>query len=243
MKKIILFASLLLCSLTQAQVITATADGATISEGQTFTVTSLDEADAKLTLIAKNVTNADIYIKLKVNSIINSDGTNLEFCFGGLCYFSIEEGDTVPANNVLTAIKPGGTNNVEDHFYNANPGIDITKDVAYNLSFIQVDAAGKELSTLLTFNYKYSPKAGLTTVSALQNMGITVNNTVVKNLLSVTARQDAKLELYNLNGQKVKTAALKSGSQSIDLSSLSAGIYVAGFTTGNRSSQLKIVKN
>jgi len=243
MKKIILLASLLLCSLTQAQIITATGNGEAITEGKTFTFNSLEEGEATLTLVAKNVTTNPIYLKLKVNSITNADGTSVQFCFGGLCYFSIEEGDTVPANNVLKAIPAGETNVANDHFYNENAGVNAAEKVSYNLSFVQVDETGKELATLLTFNYNYSPTASLTSIAALKNMGITVNNTVVKNVLDITATQNTTLEVYTLNSQKVKTVALKNGFQSVDLSALSTGVYFANFTSNSKRSSIKIVKN
>lgn len=244
MKKIILLAGLLLSGLTQAQVITATADGAPITEGQTFTVTSLEESAATLTLIATNISDAPIYLKLKVNSIVNANGQDVQFCFGGLCYFSIREGSTVPSNTYLASnvIAPGGTNNAADHFFNQNAGINVGEDVVYNLSFIQVSSTGTELGTLLTFNYRYSTTAGLTNLSALQNMGITVKNTVVNNDLTIQANQNANLEIIGINGQSVKSIDVKAGAQQADLSSLSAGIYFARFTVNGKSSQVRIVK-
>lgn len=244
MKKIILFAGLLFASLTQAQTITATADGEPITEGQTFTFNTLDEEISTLSLLATNVTDAPVYIKLKVNTITNADGEDVQFCFGNLCYFSIDEGDTVPTNNQLQAIQPGGTNNVNDHFWNNNPGIVVGQDVVYNLSFIEVTQAGVETATLLTFNYRYSPTASVSTIAGLQNMGISLKNTVVKNQLDVTATAGATLQLFTTNGQMVKTAAIVSGAQSIDVATLSTGVYIARFTTeGNKTSSVRIVKN
>ena len=246
MKKIILLAGLLLSSFfTQAQVITATADGAPISEGQTFTVNSLTESEATLSLVATNISDAPIYLKLKVNSIVNANGQDVQFCFGGLCYFSVREGSTVPSNTYLAnnVIAPGATNNAADHFFNENAGIVVGEDVVYNLSFIKVSAEGAELGTLLTFNYKYSPTAGITNLSVLQNMGITVNNTVVKNDISVYANYNANLEIINVSGQIVKTVGIKTGSQQANLSALSAGVYIARFTANGKSSQIRLVKN
>ena len=242
MKKIILLATLLLSGLTQAQVITATGNGEAITEGKTFTFTSLGEFEANLGISVTNVSNANINLKLKANYLVNSDGSELQFCFGGECYNSIETGSTVPSTPSGVTLKPGEKNNQEDHFFNNNVGGSGNK-VIYNLSFIQVDDAGKEIATLLTFNYKYSATAGTNDFTALKNIGITVNNTVVKNTMDVTANQNATLEVYTLNGQKVKSAAIKSGSQSVDLSALSTGVYIAGFKTGTKTSQIRIVKN
>jgi hypothetical protein len=244
MKKIILFAALAFTTLIQAQVITATADGETITEGQTFITNGLNAQAATLDLVVTNVSNSDIFIKLRVNTITNADGNDVQFCFGGLCYFSIAEGNTVPTNDVLVAIEPGGTNADGDHFLNENPGTNPAADVNYNLSFIQVSSTGEVLGTLLTFNYKYSPAASASDFSALQNMGITLSSTVVKNQLDVTANTAATLELYNINGQIVKKATIAQGTQTVDISSLSSAVYFAKFTTqNNKTSQIKVVKN
>jgi hypothetical protein len=244
MKKIILLAMLAFGSLTQAQVITATGNGEPITEGQTFTFDTHAQSTATLGLLATNITNAPVYIKLKVNSITNADGSEVQFCFGGQCYLSVSQNATVPSNTQLAPIAPNETNNTEDHFWNNNTGITAGEAVIYNLSFIQVDEAGTEMSTLLTFNYKYQPTVGLTDFNALQNIGITVKNTVVKSQLELNANVNASLQVVNVNGQTVKTVAIANGAQNVDLSALSNGVYFARFTTtDNKTSQIKIVKN
>lgn len=140
-------------------------------------------------------------------------------------------------------LQPGESNTDADHFWSANPG-NGTDPVTYSISLIQVDDNGETLAVLRTFNYVYSPTAGLTDFSALQNMGITVKNTVVKNQLEVSANQNATLQLININGQIVKTVAVKNDNQVIDLSGLTSAVYFARFTTAeNKTAQIKIVKN
>ena len=75
-------------------------------------------------------------------------------------------------------------------------------------------------------------------------MGIVVNNTVVKSTLDVTASQNVKVDIVNLNGQVVKKAAIAAGTQAVDLSGLSSAVYFARFTNAeNKTAQIKIVKN
>lgn len=247
MKKIILFAGLLLCSLTQAQVITATGNGQTLVEGGTYTFNSIVQAEGELELLVTNISNSPINVKLKVNQITNnSGGGNVQFCFGEFCYFQISQNTTVPPNASGVTLQPGDSNNENDHFRNNFSGNDTSAPVSYNLSFITVDNAGAETGTLLTFNYIYdaTATAGVNDLASLKKLGITVNNTIVNNQMDITASQNAKMEVYNINGQLVKTAAIQSGVQSVSMSELSTATYIVRFTNAsNQVSQIRIVKN
>ncbi len=252
MKKIILFTGLLLCSIaTQAQVIYAAANGSEnqITEGQTFTYNTIGES-AEVKLFVRNISDAPIRIKLKMNSIENNNTTatddepaRVQFCFGQLCYFFVDNTSAVPSGGGLL-LNPGDTNTDGDHFYNNYLGDTPGQPVKYNMSFIQVDASGNQIgSPLLTFNYIYQPTAGVSDFISLKNIGITVNNTVIKNNLNVTTTQKAKMEVYNITGQIVKTAAIQTGTQAINMTDLSAAPYIVRFTNDkNQASQIKVVK-
>lgn len=247
MKKIILIAGLFFCSLTQAQdgIAFTTNDEAPITDGQVFIHTTTDEATAKMLLHVKNNTDATFLFKVRVDEVTGNPEAgmdmNLQFCFSQLCYFSIVPNHIYPGNPV--SLEPGASNDPTDHFWNAYPG-DGTNPVIYRFTFIQVDEDGNQLAELISFTYKYMPTAGVTDISTLQNMGINVNNTVVKSQLNIDATTNATMQLVNINGQIVKTAAIINGSQSLDLSALSAATYIARFTTeDNKTSTIRIVKN
>ena len=251
MKKIILLASLLLAAVTtNAQIISLEGNGELINDGDVITFTQLangEEHDpAYLSLVATNVSNQDINLKLKMDSMVNAENLPadmVQFCFS-VCYYTVYEGMTAPEDTEGVTIAPGATNNTSDHFINAYAG-DNGNGVEYHMSFIQVDAQGNQIGdALVSFTYKYAPTADVEDFASLQNMGINVKNTVVKNQMDVTANQNATVQFYNINGQVVKTAAIKNGSQSIDLSTLSTAVYIARFTTAeNKTSQIRIVKN
>jgi hypothetical protein len=181
-----------------------------------------------------------------MDSMVNGDNItdgSIQFCFN-VCYFMVEAGMTAPEGTEGITLAPGASNNSEDHFLNGYAG-DNGNGVTYNMSFIQVDDAGNQIGEdLISFSYKYEPTAGVNDFESLQNMGINVKNTVVKNQMDVTANQNATMQVYNINGQLVKTAAITNGSQSVDLSTLSTATYIARFTTAeNKTSQIRIVKN
>lgn len=240
MKKIILLALFAISAVAHAQIVSVTGNGTEITEGQTFTYNVLN-IRAKLNILVTNLSDQPINLKLRANTV--SYNNELQFCFGGECYFNINNGSTVPSLTTGLTLQPGETNTEEDHFWNANPG-NGTDPVTYSLSVIQVDNNGETIAVLRTFNYVYSATAGTTDFSALQNIGVTVKNTVIKNQLELTATQNASLQLVNINGQTVKTIAVKTGDQAIDLSGMASAVYFARFTTAqNKTAQIKIVKN
>lgn len=251
MKKIIVLAAFLLTAALQAQSIIVFSDEAQIMDGDILVYDQLGAQDGFLRLQVQNVSDESMSLKLKMDSIENGDNIEnedgvVQFCFGGYCYYTVSEGITAPNNpdNSGLTLAPGGVNGDGDHFINNYSGDDGT-GVIYHMSFIEVDEEGNQIGdALLSFQYKYQPTMGTADFTALQNMGITVNNTVVKNTFDLNTTVDTSLEVYNINGQLVKTFELQSGSQSVDLSALSSGIYITRFTTEDKkTSQVRIVKN
>lgn len=246
MKKIILAAVLFVSAFAQAQ-ITVWNGEVQLENDATYIYNTLGEQN-KMHFLVQNETNATINVKLKmVEAINNPDGLNVQFCYGGYCYNTAPQGTLAPPGpqSEYTEIPAGSNNGNTDYFYNSYAG-DTPGVVSYKMAIVHIDAAGAQVGEpIITFTYKYDPTAASTTdFTALEQMGIVVNNTIVKNTLDITANQSAKLEIVNINGQSVKTAAIANGSQSIDLSTVAAGVYFARFTTeANKTAQVKIAKN
>ena len=65
----------------------------------------------------------------------------------------------------------------------------------------------------------------------------------VKNVLNINSKDQIKsIRILSLNGSVLKTISMKQGSQSVDLSKLSKGLYIAEFITEKGSTHKKIVK-
>lgn len=249
MKKIILMTGLLIASFAQAQIAVTTNNGAAITEGQVFTFTTTSATTAKIDLLVTNNTANDHKFTIRVDEIKNNTASEddetgaseLQLCFGNLCYNTIYEETNYPTNGLLI---PAGTSNVAaDHFYNGWAGDIAGQNVEYKFTILQVDDIANPVK-IVSFSYVYSPTAGTNDLTGLQNIGINVKNTVVKTTLDIDAAQNAKLEIFNLNGQTVKSSSITNGSQSIDLSGLASSVYIARFTTDeNKTSQIRIVKN
>lgn len=245
-------AGILVTSLTAQAQITVFNGDQEITEGFLYTATSIDSQNPdKLDIHVTNVSTEDIRLMLKINSMENADGNAffIQFCFGENCYFEVEEGTTVgPINGNGTKgllLAPNAQNSENDHFFSVFPGDNTSLDVIYNIAVIEVESNGTQIGApLRNFTYKYSPTASLNDLNGLKNIGIAVHNTVVKNNLDVTANQNASVELFDITGKKVKSAVIANGSQSLDLSGLSAAVYIAKFRTEeNKTAQIRIVKN
>lgn len=249
MKKIILATALFLTALTQAQVVEVYNGEQKLVDGQSYPYTVLNGSEgeaAKLHLRVYNVSESPINIKLKMISIENnSEGKNVQFCFGQQCYFSAPVGQVAPPGNTGTALAAGGASDLQDYFFNNYAGDIQGQAVKYKLGIIKIDGTGAQVGEpLITFTYVYDATAGLSDFALLQKMGISLNSTIIKNTLDINATQNGTVELININGQSVKKTAIVSGSQSVDVSGTASGIYFAKFTNAeNKTAQIKIVKN
>lgn len=238
-------------TLVNAQV-TVTAQGSPIEDGYTFTTSSLagleDVAQPnKLRFTVTNNGTEGIYVGAKlISASSNAPAEGTQLCFGSLCLPDVSANALVP---YYFELAPGETTpSADDHFINSQAGTDgnpVTYQLAIvKLSYNEDEDEYTEIETLRTFSYVYQPAAGLTDLNGLAKLGLTVNNTVIKNALNVNAVQDASLQLFDTTGKLVKAIAVKSGEQSIDLSALTTGIYMARFTTtGNKVATVKVVKN
>lgn len=245
MKKLLLMAGVLLGTMVQAQTITVNTplgDGV-ISNNEVFTFntinTDINTNTAKVPFTVTNNTAEDINIRIRVDEVSNTDGSNVQLCFG-VCLSNIHVGTllpttTIPANST--------TPSPDDHFLNGNAGTDTGLPVEYRITFVQADSDGNVIADLVTFTYRYDVNAATDDFTGLQNMGITLNQTVVKNQLQINASQHAAMQIYGMNGQAIQSADIKEGYQAVDVSSLSTGIYIVKFTNNkNQASQIRIVK-
>ncbi len=250
MKKIILVAALAMSYFTQAQDIAFTTVNAqgqevSISDNQVFTYTTTAEATAKMLIHVKNNSAEPFRFKVRVDDITGNPETGmdmgLQFCFSQLCYFSVVQGNKYPNNPVVLA--PGASNDPTDHFWNQYPGVN-GAPVSYTFTVLQLDENGNTTQELLSFTYKYDSVASVTDFTALKNLGITLNSTVVNSQLNLTANDAATLSLYSITGQLVKTAAISQGNQSVDVSGVASGVYMATFIMQDgKKGTVKIAKN
>jgi len=240
MKNKIAFVFLLAITSLQAQITLSKHDGTIISNGQVLSYSSLEYSQASFEFFVRNTGSTSTRVFVECVSTTNTDGTAFELCFGNQCLSEVAAGNSYPDTPVTLA--PNGVNGNFDHFYNANPGNGQVMDLVFR--FYQIDLGGNEIGNSITFTYRYNPNLAVDSFSALNAMGVRLQSTSLSNQLELTAANNIQLELIDLAGKTVRSISLTAGEQSIDVSQLSAGVYVAKFSTNEgATSNIKVVKN
>ncbi len=238
MKKIFVRGFLLLAFALQAQ-ITVTTDGNVISNGQVFAFNTTAIA-SELPFRVANNTSEPIFLKLKMTNMTNTTGSSVQFCFG-VCLYNVSAGLLVPPSFPIE-IAPGDITPNGDHFWNSNAGDGINYPIEYTLTFVQTTDEGVYVGDLLSFKYQYNPNLSVGPISDLARMGITVQQTKIKNAVDIESQEPTLMEVFSLTGQSLRHATIN-GQQSVDLSGLATGAYLLHFTskTGAQAN-IRIIK-
>lgn len=224
----------------QAQ-ITVSTNGSEITNNQVFDYNILTTGAELPFIVTNNSEDTPINVKVRVDQVLHSDGTNLQLCFGGLCFFSITQGVIYPVNFPVT-LEPGQSTVAGDHFWNSNPGDGENYPMTFQLTFVQVDDNGVYMNDLLTFTYRYGPNLGTTEFTPIA-VGLANINTLVKHDIQIETTQNGRLDIMDLSGKTIVSQDLQAATQTVSFGNAQAGVYVARFTNAqNQSAQVKIVK-
>lgn len=237
MKKFFYAGCLLLTSLVQAQ-ITVTTDGNVISEGQVFAFNTTTIA-SELPFRVKNNSEETLFVKLKMTSLSNTSGSNVQFCFG-VCLYNVSAGLYVPPSFPIE-IEPGTITPNGDHFWNSNAGDGINYPIEYSLTFVRTDEEGNYMNDLLSFKYQYNPNLSVGSFADLAKLGIRVKQTNITSSVDVETQEPVLMEVFSTTGQSLKHATIN-GAQSVDVSSLASGAYILHFTVKGQQSNIRIIK-
>jgi len=174
-------------------------------------------------------------------SFTNTDGSNCQFCVNPECYFAVAPGDTIPSSPV---VMPPGTNNGNfDSFYNSDPGDGVNYPISYTFRFFMLDDNGNEVGDDINITYNYTPANMSARSFDLNDLGIDMENTAVKDYLYLNLENPVTLKVYDLTSKLIKDINLNNGTNSVEFSSLNPGYYFAQFTDeSNRSATVKILK-
>lgn len=236
MKRNLLLVFAFATAMASAQFTVESHGGDPIVDGQIITYGTLN---AELGFYVNNESTTDeIYMRIEFVSAVNYDGVDMQLCFG-LCYDPIAVGDIYPLGGGVVTILPGENQNQEgDKFLNYNDGGGNLID--YNFRFIQVDGGLNEIGEDLTFTYRYDPSLGLNDNNLVSAQLIATN---VKDQLLITASEEVQIELYDIQGRRVVSQKLTSGTNTVNVSNLPTQMYIVKLTNKQGASQItKIVK-
>lgn len=249
MKKITIAIICLLSSLSFAQMTMKKSDGTPMNDGDVFTYSVLGDTNnisssdpAYLGFKIYNSANSNISVKMKCISISGgATGTNLQFCIDPICVGTITEGSSYPSSGSST-VPANGQNGNFDHFVNFDAGTG-NVNVEYVLKFIMVNSFGAETGPSITITYRYNPNLSTNVLNDIKNAGINVTSTMVKSQIEFDATSNGTVQLYDLNGSLVNSINFISGFNYVDISNLSAAVFIINFTTQEgKKAALKIIK-
>ena len=242
MKKIILSFLIITGFSAIAQIsVTKKSDGSPIIDGQIITYTVATDPQSSLGFNVHNNTAAPVLTRILFVSATNYNGTNFQLCYGTECIDNITVGQSYP--NPSFEIPANGQNGNYDHFLNTNTGNGTSYPMDFVFKIYTVNTSGVEYGTPVTFTYRYDPTMATTTFSELNDMGVTISNTLIENSLELTTTKSITVDLFDVNGKKVYSDNLNMGIQNLDLSSLSSSIYFLNITTeDNLKKSIKIIK-
>lgn len=222
---------------TNAQFSMTTIDDQPIENGQTFTFNTTTEEDAKLGYIVHNESDALILMKAEVIELIGSDGSEFELCFGGSCYYSINQGLIMPQSPV--AIQPGGIQGMFDHMWNKNTS---SPYMSAKIKFFMIDTFGAEVGEPLIVNYIYNENLGVQDID--QAVKSQVQNTIIKDILMLDLHENSTINIYSVSGKLIKATKANQGKLNLNLSNLNKGQYivVVNSASGKTASTKVLVK-
>ncbi len=242
MKKIFLFSTMLGFAFSYSQMAVQKLDGTPIKDGDVYTynkygIDGVNEDGILKFTVGNSSTSQSITVKVLCESVVNSDGDDFQFCFGGNCMPFVIAGQNYPPNGYV--IGPQSTSGDSDHFWNLKDG---DQPMSYTFKFFMTDPLGNEVGSPVRVTYKYD-KTMAVNESSLSKSGIQLKSTVVTDNLEIISLKNANISLFDMNGKQVLNKEIKSGTTSASLNNLNAGVYILNAVTAEgKISNVKIIK-
>ncbi len=184
-----------------------------------------------------NTSSEDFYMRIFVDNLTGTDGSDFQLCFATVCLNSVELNSGYPSTPAL--ITAGSTNSIGNNFWNQNDSA-TTTPMSWTFRFQQLDASGNNTGTPLSITYNYNPTLS---VDNSELSSLEIYPTSVKNELSVQSNENLTADVYDLLGRNVKNTNIASGGDSINLADLSAQPYIIRFTNeAGQTITKKIIK-
>lgn len=217
-------------------------DGTPIKDGDVYTynkygIDGVNEDGILKFTVGNSSTSQSITVKVLCESVVNSDGDDFQFCFGGNCMPFVIAGQNYPPSGYV--IGPQSTSGDSDHFWNLKDG---DQPMSYTFKFFMTDPLGNEVGSPVRVTYKYD-KAMAVNESSLSKSGVQLKSTVVTDNLEIISLKNANISLFDMNGKQVLNKEIKSGTTSTSVNSLNAGVYILNVVTAEgKISNIKIIK-
>ncbi len=195
-------------------------------------------------VILTNTGTFPVKATLEATNIVNTDGSELNFCFGfhgeGDCHMGIVLNQIYNSNeHGTTYLAPGQATAHTDidftHIDNATAHPDYPKD--YVLKLTVINANDDTVVGETNFTYRYQPQGDISTDFVNNDITIATGYHV----LNIISKYHADITIYNLTGQKVKEVHLKPSQNHIYTGNMASGIYLVHVKADDKEFYKKVV--
>lgn len=167
-----------------------------------------------------NTSSENIYVKIFVDQLVNTDGSNFQLCFAGVCLNSVSLGTGYPSNAVMIA--PGASNGVGNSMWNLNPASTSTP-MSWVFRFQAFNSLNSPIGTPMTMTYSFDPSLSL---ADSEQLNVEVYTSQDSKELNIVSQEQLFIEFYNILGQKVKYSETTASNNTIDVSELKSQPYI-----------------
>ena len=241
---ILFFSTLFTNSQNEFAFVIESEDGETLDNNQVLEFNSVQYPNASYTFFVRNLTSESINVRAEVLNISGTDGSLMEFCFGE-CYFGLDLNTAYPLNSFVTINSGETQTSIGDHFFNQDPG-DGINPVSFQFRFYMVDSEGNEVMSIpeLMTDYFVTYQYQAQSFSLEENFSEHIQLYLNEKILTITAHYEYIVSLFDISGKNILTTQLNEGINSIDVSSITNGIYILKFNDDfDRSDYRKILLN
>lgn len=208
-----------------------------ITDGQelTFTESGCGYSDpCNWKFKVTNTSASTIYMRIAVDNLENTDGSNFQLCFAGVCLNNVSLGASYP--NTAAMIAAGATNSAGNNMWNLNPP-GTTENMSWTFRFQAYDSEDRTVGTPVTMTYRYAPTLSIDE-SKLDK--IEIFPTVASNEITiVNTEENLTVAIFNLLGKKVKELTINSGETTLDISNFSSQPYLVRFSNDDNQFVVK----
>jgi len=223
-KKLLLLTLFLVAFVVKAQYVIVDQNGDEITEGMIYETNSLEYDLAELQFYVTNNGSDPINMRIEFVSAVNGNGDGFQLCFGE-CYIDLDLGQTVPPTPGFIAIASGETTGEGNHYYNSNAGDGVSVQ-DYVFRYHETDNNGVDIGNSLTITYRYNPLLG---TEDFNELNVNISSTIIETEMIVNSVEELDMKVYDLQGRLVKSQKLNNGQQLINMSDLSAQLYIVKF--------------
>ncbi|MGB9770923.1 MAG: hypothetical protein ACPLX7_02975 [Candidatus Kapaibacteriota bacterium] len=186
-----------------------------IVSGEFLVSTTPNIDEVKAHCVFKNVSNQTIEVKLYINLVQVSEGLDVSFCWGPICYPPMSVNSPREPLDVIK-LEPGESSGENEFYLTFSPNGYSGEAIVEAVLFV---ANNPEDSLHLTF--RLSSVLGIVDLSFRQSFKcISVENILD---LEQSGFKNGSIDIYSINGTLVQSVAFSS---KLDLSFLPRGIYL-----------------